>query len=180
MVDYKNGRIYKLVCNITGKTYYGSTTRTRLSDRLSEHKSGYRRWKLGQCNKVMSFDIIENDNFDIVLVEEFPCDNKDQLHARERYYIENNECINKYIFGQTNKEYQEKNKEKIKAYLKEYNIKNNERLTQQKREYWVKTKDTRNKARSERIECECGSVIRIGDKAKHSKIKKHLDFIKNK
>ena len=34
MRDYKDGKIYKIVCNNTGLTYYGSTCEKRLSRRL--------------------------------------------------------------------------------------------------------------------------------------------------
>ncbi len=32
---------------------------------------------------------------EIFLIEEYPCKNKHQLLARERYHIENNDCVNK-------------------------------------------------------------------------------------
>jgi hypothetical protein len=37
-----------------------------------------------------------------------------ELNARERWWIENNECVNKYIPTRTDKEYYEAHKEKIK------------------------------------------------------------------
>ena len=41
---YKEGKIYKLVCNITGETYYGSTI-LELNVRLSLHKNKYEKNK---------------------------------------------------------------------------------------------------------------------------------------
>jgi hypothetical protein len=48
------------------------------------------------------------------LVENYSCNSKKELETRERYYIENNECVNKNMPTRTMKEYQEENKEKIK------------------------------------------------------------------
>ena len=45
------------------------------------------------------------NNTDIILVESYPCENKNELHSRERYYIENNNCVNKIIPTRTSKEF---------------------------------------------------------------------------
>ena len=37
---------------------------------------------------------MDNGDCNIHLVEECPCDNKKELLIRERYYIDNNECVN--------------------------------------------------------------------------------------
>ena len=63
MRDYSKGKIYKIVCNTTNDTYYGSTIENYLSDRLSGHVRGYRRWRNGKANKCMSYDIIERENY---------------------------------------------------------------------------------------------------------------------
>jgi hypothetical protein len=87
MVNYSLGKIYKIVCNITGETYIGSTCQKSLSLRLSSHKS--------IDNKTYSRQIIERDNFSIVLLEDYPCQTRDQLRARERHWIDSTVCINK-------------------------------------------------------------------------------------
>ena len=92
MVNYQLGKIYKLVCNTTGLVYYGSTCEPSLARRLQGHKENY-----NQGGKITSNQIIENNNYGIFLVENYPCDNKDELTMRERFYIENNVCINKYV-----------------------------------------------------------------------------------
>ena len=95
MVNYQNGKVYKLVCNTTGLVYYGSTCEPTLARRLHQHKNSY------ICEKVKvkctSTKVLENDNYGIFLVENYPCDNKDELRMRERFYIENNVCVNKCI-----------------------------------------------------------------------------------
>ena len=67
-----------------------------LKQRLQQHKSSYKCYKDGKGNYITSFKILEKDNYDIVLIEDYPCDKKEQLNARERHYIETMTCVNKY------------------------------------------------------------------------------------
>ena len=105
MPDYQNSKIYKIVCNITGKIYIGSTTQKYLASRLSEHVRDYKNYTtVGKRSYITSFEVIKQGNYDMVLLESYPCNNKMELHAKERYYIENNDCVNKCIPTRTNKE----------------------------------------------------------------------------
>jgi len=125
---YDNGKIYKIVDFTNGNIYIGSTVQT-LTERLAQHKRDKR------CS---SCDIIKNGDYDIILIENYPCQSKEELEARERYYILNTECVNLQIPGRTKKEYYEDNKEKIKKRIKEYRDKNKDRT----KEYREKNKDT--------------------------------------
>ena len=122
MPDYSRARIYKIVCDTSGEVYYGSTTNQYLCNRLAGHK-----FDAGRSN-CTSKQIIDRGNYSIVLVEEYPCENKEQLGRRERYYIENNECVNKNIPTRTDKEWCEANKDYIKEYNKQQNQANKERI----------------------------------------------------
>ena len=62
------------------------------------------------------------------LLENYPCNNKYELETRERYHIENNECINRMIPTRTSKEWRDDNKEIIKENKKIYAINNREKL----------------------------------------------------
>ncbi|MDC3409660.1 hypothetical protein OAY23_01890 [bacterium] len=135
MPDYSKAKIYKIFCNITGQTYYGSTVQP-LYKRVNEHRSGFKRWKNGKYAYAKSYDIIERGDYDYSLVEEFPCDRKEQLHSRERYWIENNECVNKVIPGRTQKEYREVNKERRKEYYEQ----NKEQIRDKQKEYYEANK----------------------------------------
>jgi len=75
---YKNGKIYRVVCNETGLQCIGSTCIT-LKQRLQQHKSSYKSYKNGKGNYITSFKIFKNTNYDIVLIEDSPCDKKEQL-----------------------------------------------------------------------------------------------------
>lgn len=112
MPDFSKSKIYKLVCNITGKVYIGSTTRT-LNYRLNQHLYDFKKRR----SKITSSQIFEKANYDMVVIENYPCKNKKELHLREKYHIDNNECINKKNpIGRklSPEEYYEQNKEKIK------------------------------------------------------------------
>jgi hypothetical protein len=85
MPDSLNGKIYKLECYTTGLIYIGSTIQP-LIQRLQGHKRDYNYYLNGK-NYITSFEIIENKNYNIILLEEYPCDNKEQLHAKEAEYI---------------------------------------------------------------------------------------------
>jgi hypothetical protein len=96
MPDYSKGQIYKLVSYETDAVYYGSTINS-LHYRLGGHKTEFMRWFDGKCSYVTSFEIVMYPDVKIILVEEYPCDNKQQLERREREYIENNQCVNKVV-----------------------------------------------------------------------------------
>ncbi len=91
---YAKGKIYKLVSNHTNNIYFGSTTDS-LPKRKSKHKYNYGQYLNNNYGYTTSFELFKLGDVDIILVEAFPCANKYELFARERFYIENNECLNK-------------------------------------------------------------------------------------
>ena len=105
MTNYKNAKIYKLV-SPNGLVYIGSTCQS-LATRKVDHKNAYKRWKRGTSAYVTSGKLFEEaiDDIDIVLLEECPCENNEQLHARERHYIDTIECVNKCVPLRTRSEY---------------------------------------------------------------------------
>jgi len=175
MPDYSKGKIYKLVCNKTGLTYYGSTTET-LSIRKAKHKCSFKTKK--HC--CSSSEIIKNEDFYIVLLEDYPCERKEQLEARERWYIENNECVNKKIPTRSYKEYYEENKEEINKRNCEYAKKNRTFCNEISIKSYYKNKEKINEKAKETMKCECGSIFRKVDKSKHYKTKKHLEHLGEK
>jgi len=178
---YKNGKIYKIVCNETGEIYYGSTIQKYLCIRMSHHK----------CKKTCrSRQIINRNNYYCELIENYSCNNRKELETRERWYIENNNCINKVIPTRTKKEkknynkeyyeenkekkkeYRQDNKEKIKEYQKEHNKKyyqeNKEKIIEKKNKYYQENKDKINEKRKETITCDiCGSIVGMSSLKRH-------------
>ena len=141
-INYEEGKIYKLVNNTSTDCYYGSTC-DHLHKRKHGHKTDYKKFLAGTRHFITSFKILEPlvDDCDIVLVEAFPCSNKQELHARERWWIENNECVNKVIPTRTTKEYREDNKDKINQQNKEYRDANKDKIRQQQKEYRERKKN---------------------------------------
>ena len=118
MPNYANSKIYKLVSfNLPELPYYGSTT-IGLSKRKGRHVSDYKANGLkASCTSRI---VIDAGDYEIIWVEDFPCENKDKLKARERYYIENRVCVNKNVPGRTDKEWHQANKARVKECQKEW------------------------------------------------------------
>jgi hypothetical protein len=147
MVNYQQGKIYKIIDNVNGNIYIGSTCKKTLAERLSQHKSRFKLYlEKSLEGKYGSFDIIKNGDYKIILIEEYPCNTKDQLTAREQYWIENTECVNKkraFITSEQqinhNKNYKkiyyEHNKEQILEYQKQYREENNEQILDYQKQY---------------------------------------------
>lgn len=157
MANYTNAKIYKIVDNTNGNVYIGSTTSQLLCQRMAQHRIAYNGYVDGKRKYYSAFDIIKNNDCEIVLLEEVKdCQNKEQLKQRERHYIDTMECINRIKPIRTEQElmeYQSKygkiyrtaNKEKIKeyqkTYSKEYYKNNKEKLKEYYRnKYQKKTK----------------------------------------
>jgi len=158
MVNYQNGKIYRI--DGGGLTYIGSTTNNYLSTRLAGHKCDYNRFLDGKKNYYTSFEILKTDNYRIELLEKFPCDSKDELTAREGYYIRQMVCVNKHIAGRTKKEWHQDNKNELNQKYKQYYQDNKEQL-------------------KKRHECECGGKYTHKNKSAHLKTKKHLKYLKD-
>ena len=161
MVNYANSKIYKIVDNSNGNIYIGSTCKL-LCQRLAAHRADYKLFlKTGKKN-ITSFTILENNDYDIVLIELFQCDSKEELHKRERYFIELLDCVNKIIPGRSFKEYNNDNRDKIKNYTIEH--KENKKLYN-KTYYKIK------------IICSCGAEIIKSSQNRHFKCKNHLKYV---
>ena len=190
-MDYANGKIYCIRNTIDDDIYIGSTCQP-LSKRMEVHRMSLKGYK--KHRKLYSkISEIGNDKFYIELVEEYQCENKEQLRKREGYYIREMGTLNHLIAGQTQKEYYDHNKEHILQYHKQHYESNKEKLLEQNREYREHNKDELNKKQRERRElnkelinenvrtrkytCSCGSCIRISSKAKHEKSNKHQQWL---
>ena len=133
MPDYSKSVIYKIYDNTNGDTYYGSTC-NELRYRIYQHKHH-------KSNKCKSKSIILNDDYTYSVVEEYPCESKRQLETRERWWIENNKCINKCIPTRTQKEYYDIHKEAITKRTKEWSENNKEHIYQRGKQHREDNKD---------------------------------------
>ena len=112
MVNYQNGRIYTLRSHQTDDIYIGSTTRM-LRKRMAEHRYNYKHRK----THTSAHQILQYEDCYIELLEEFPCDNKEQLEKREMECVRNMDCVNKLKWRRTRTEYMREYREKKKDAL---------------------------------------------------------------
>jgi hypothetical protein len=151
MKDYSKGKIYKIVSDSCDDIYIGSTIQT-LSQRLTKHRNDYKQWKKGNYGYTRSFSLIERGDYHIILLEPFPCNNQEELTARERHYIDNNVCLNKVKPGRSYKEWREDNKDKIKEQNKEYYQDNKEKIREQMKEWRHDNKEKLKEQQKERYQ----------------------------
>ena len=167
MVNYSNGKIYKLESQSGDKIYIGSTTKERLCQRMDTLRHNYDSWKNGTSELTTAYEIFEEygvKNCQLVLLESYPCTCKDELESRKAFYIKSMDCVNKVIPNRTQQEYREDNKERTKEHRQKYN-----------KQYNEDNKEKRIQQRAELFVCECGQTIAKSSKSKHIKGKPHLD-----
>jgi len=165
-IDYKylDGKIYKLICKKDNLIYIGSTIKT-LNSRLSSHKN--------KTNPCVSKKIINNGDYEIILLELYPCMCKRELEKREQLWIDNMDCINfqrSYLSKEERKDY-------LKNHKIEYLKNNKEKIYKANRQWSSINKDELYKRRNEKFECECGGKYTKRNKSSHCKSKKHIDYI---
>lgn len=169
MSKYSNGKIYKLVCEETQRIYIGSTIQL-----LSRRLHGHSKHKKNLCK---SNDFI---NPKIYLIEDYPCERKEQLLSRERFHIENTECVNVRFPIRTREQRKKQKKEwdeKNKEYTKQYRENNKDKIRERELEYrkknpQIRTEEQKQK-RKKTYTCECGSTIIVENKKRHEKSNKH-------
>ena len=85
-MNYQLGKIYKIVDLDSNKCYVEKICEPTLARRLAKHVGDYKQYLKGKGHNIASYRILEMEDYDIVLIEAYPCNSKDELHARERYY----------------------------------------------------------------------------------------------
>jgi len=150
---YANGKIYKLCCKDPTITeiYIGSTLEQYT--RKHAHKNA--------CNnpnsKNYSFYVYQYirqnggfENWNLVILEEYAAENKNDLFWKEREWIERLQpslnCMKKPIVSKDERaknrsEYREANKEKISEQKKEYREANKDKILERDRKYYQDNKD---------------------------------------
>jgi hypothetical protein len=171
---YARGKIYKIVSDNCDEIYIGSTCEPTLARRLAGHVGTYKRYLKGMYNFVSSFKILEQGNYSIVLIREYPCETKEQLFAKERHYIEKYKkvCLNQIkgvgmILEIGCKEYWKKryedNSDTIKEIQKIYREKNSDKIREHN---------------NQKKRCKaCGSIYTQINKARHERTQKHQNSL---
>ena len=202
--SYKNGKIYKIIDNTNGNFYVGSTNYVKLCSRLGKHRGYLKDYMNGSSQKYYaSMEILINENYKILLLETYPCKNRDELRMREQEHMDKLRCdkmVNKhnaYVskedmlikakkYREDNKEelkikkhnHYENNKEEIKIKNNQYRIDNPELVLEQSRTSYHKHKDKKNARKREKVECpNCKKMTNRSSIARHIKSKRCLDFV---
>jgi hypothetical protein len=89
MSKYQQGKIYKIISESTDKIYIGSTI-LPLNKRFNLHMSDYRKWVNDKGKFHGSYEMIFQGNAKIELIENYPCNFKQELFKREQYYHDKN------------------------------------------------------------------------------------------
>ena len=119
MNRYENGKIYKITDVGYNKCYIGSTCES-LSKRMERHRKNFRECTGGKrTRKTTAIDLFNEfgiENCKIELIENYPCQNKEELFKREGSHIKANECVNRFVAGRTKEEWKQDEPEKAKEY----------------------------------------------------------------
>ena len=182
MSKYQNGKIYKIVDVGCTKCYIGSTCE-ELSQRMARHRAIYKQYVKGKKTCYLSaFDLFDEfglDNCKIELVEAVAVNNREELRQHEGMHIQSNDCINTRLAGRTDQQYYKDNKEAINQKNQRNYYKNQDAMIQKHREYYQENKTKVLANQAQKVLCQCGSIHRKGDKAKHLKTKTHLEYVAN-
>ena len=85
---------------------------------MNAHRASYRRYNQGKCvsccSSAVLFDKYDGD-VKIELIENFPCETKEELKRREGFHIKAERCINKCVAGRSDAEYYVDNNEHLNA-----------------------------------------------------------------
>ena len=109
--DYANGKIYAIYNYIDPSLIYVGSTCQSLGKRLSKHRRDVNSKKSQTIPLYIKMREIGKEHFYIELLEEYPCENTDQLRAREGYYIRDLGTLNGKIEDRTRKEWEAQNQQ---------------------------------------------------------------------
>jgi hypothetical protein len=197
IVDYSKSIIYKLCCKDPSITdiYVGSTT--NFTKRKSQHKHCCLT-EIDKSYNTYKYQFIREhggwNNWDMVMVEQFSCNNKMECFAKERYYIETlnstlNQCVpnhsknewydeNKAIIKQQNKEWAENNKDAVKQSHKKYYEEHKDTIKQQHKQYYETHKEQISQYKKEWAE-KNKDAVKQHKKRWRDKNKETIDLPKN-
>jgi len=128
---------------------YYGSSILKMKTRMREHRSN--------GNDTFSRSIIERGDYEVSVLEDV--DNL-LLPYYEKYYIKNFPCVNKSLPFATQEEYKQR-------HLKQSN------------RYYQTNKEQVLQRLARPYECECGSIIRWDNKARHSRSQLHLQGIRD-
>lgn len=210
MPHYQNSVIYKIKHNEDYddlNIYVGSTA--NFTHRKCCHKNNCNNEKNKHYNIPVYKYIRNNGGWDewvMIPIEQYPCNNKDELKIRERYHIDLLKSkLNQRIPSRTDKEWRDDNKEKINEYWrnnkdkkyekdkryreshkeilvekkKQYREANKEKIAERDKKYREANKEILSEKAKQKAICDhCGCEITKRALKAHKKSKKCINFVK--
>lgn len=177
MPDYSNGKIYTIRFHNSNEIYIGSTVqslkeRFRIHKTIGSIKCSL--YKLinakyeGNWDKCY-YELYENYSCNN---REELCKREGEI-IRQFKNDKNYDCINSRIAGRTDTEYDRENAE----IRKENRKNNPDIFKKRDKDYYEKNKEKILERQRVKITCECGSCIAKGNLADHIKSKKHQEYL---
>jgi hypothetical protein len=132
MPDYQLGKIYRI--DVDGEIYVGSTIQKLCKRRQCHIKDSRKR------THKLYLAVNEREEgwqgIYLTLIENYPCDTKEMLFSRERYWVEQlKSTLNERLPIRTKHEYREANKMVIAEKKKIYAAQNKEVLSEKRKNY---------------------------------------------
>lgn len=174
-------RFFAIRNHTNEKVYIGSTTQ-RLSKRWKDHKNMENK----NSELYQAMDEIGIEQFYIELIEDHPCENREQLCAREGHYIRQFDSVNNgynmYLTGRTRNEwrkdtnepqrYYDEHKDAVLERQKQYYQENKDK----KKDYYDRNFEHIQARRGAKFECECGGSYTRQNRNKHLQTQKHCQY----
>jgi predicted GIY-YIG superfamily endonuclease len=197
IINYSKTIIYKIVCkdiNIND-LYIGHTT--NFTKRKNQHKYCCNNRNHKDFNLNVYQFIRNNDgweNFDMIEIEKFNCNDKLEACKRERYWVETLKAsLNKQVPSRNKdeyiKQYRIEKADIIKKQAEEYRLKNRDKILKQKhinyqenkekildyaKQYYVKNKEVILQKQKQMIHCDiCNCEVRKCSLNRHCQSIKH-------
>lgn len=87
-IDYNFGKIYKIENKLDPTEFYiGSTAQKTLAMRMAGHRKACNSERKMYAHLYARMNEVGIDNFQILLIEAYPCKSKDELFTREDHFI---------------------------------------------------------------------------------------------
>jgi hypothetical protein len=173
--------IYKIYCKdeTIKDCYVGSTN--NFNKRCRDHNNDCNNENSKAYNyKVYKF-IRQHGGFDNFLIEEIiECDESNRYDAEVNYFLKLNSTLNTFWPRRSSKQRYIDNRDEILEQHRHYYNDNKEQILETKKQYYIDNREQILEKVKTKIECECGSVFRRSDTARHNKTKKHLNYISTK
>lgn len=188
-MTYKNGKIYSIRNTVDDDIYVGSTTQP-LCKRMAAHKNKFKfkpHYKL-----YMKMAEIGLDNFYIELIENCPCENKEELRKREGFFIREMGTLNSCIAGRSQKDWTIENNEHVVEHRKQYYVENKtvidqkgktyrdthiDEMKEYKKKHYEINKELIKEKHKQIVICECGRQTTYQCRVKHMKTQIHQQLM---